>query len=151
MRKKPWLHRGADVTDVCMDAAAVSSNVVMSMLLDGSVVKEWCKSTTLKITSSLAHICILNSMLDPSKCCHHALNSCALIACFFLYGWFLGLRILWRCDYDLSFEEVVVMFWNESGVSYIWTKGACFLENSCSKWGGSENCLNCVRRQMAFL
>ncbi|KAH8966469.1 hypothetical protein BDL97_03G026400 [Sphagnum fallax] len=44
------------VTDVCMDAAAVSSNVVMSMLLDGSVVKEWCKSTTLKITSSLAHI-----------------------------------------------------------------------------------------------
>jgi hypothetical protein len=60
------------VTDVCMDAAAVSSSVVMSMLLDGSVVKEWCKSTGLKITSSLGHICILNSMLDPSKCCHHA-------------------------------------------------------------------------------
>jgi hypothetical protein len=74
------------VTDVCMDAAAVSSSVVMSMLLDGSVVKEWCKSTSLKITSSLAHICILNSMLDPSKFCHHASDSCALIACFFLYG-----------------------------------------------------------------
>jgi len=60
------------VTDVCMDAAAVSSSAVMSMLLDGSVVKEWCKRTGQKLTSSLAHICILNSMLDPSKCRHHA-------------------------------------------------------------------------------
>jgi hypothetical protein len=55
-----------------MDAAAVSSSAVMSMLLDGSVVKEWCKRTGQKLTSSLAHICILNSMLDPSKCRHHA-------------------------------------------------------------------------------
>ncbi len=74
------------MTDVCMDAAAVSSSVVMSMLLDGSVVKEWCKSTGLKLTSSLAHICILNSMLDPSKCRHHALDRLCF-DCMFLLVW----------------------------------------------------------------
>lgn len=47
-----------DVSDVCMDDRAVSSNAIVSMLLDGTVVKDWCKKTFLHITRSLRDICI---------------------------------------------------------------------------------------------
>ncbi|KAH9542271.1 hypothetical protein CY35_14G107700 [Sphagnum magellanicum] len=44
------------VTDVCMDEGAISSSALVSMLLDGSVVKEWCKHTGLSISSGLGRI-----------------------------------------------------------------------------------------------
>jgi E3 ubiquitin-protein ligase HOS1 len=34
-----------DVTDVCMDESAVSSDPVIAFLLDEVVVKDWCKRT----------------------------------------------------------------------------------------------------------
>ncbi|XP_024524647.1 E3 ubiquitin-protein ligase HOS1 [Selaginella moellendorffii] len=53
------------VTDVCMDEAAISSDPVISMLLDGSVVKEWCKRTFLTTVRKLRDI--YNSKPTQSK------------------------------------------------------------------------------------
>ncbi|CAM6107071.1 unnamed protein product [Calypogeia fissa] len=44
------------VSEVCMDEGAVSSDALMSMLLDGDVVKDWCKRTTINIVKSLRDI-----------------------------------------------------------------------------------------------
>lgn len=44
------------VSDVCMDDGAVSSNAIVSMLLDGTIVKDWCKKTFLHVTRSLRDI-----------------------------------------------------------------------------------------------
>lgn len=51
-----------DVTDVCMDESAVSSDPVIAFLLDEVVVKDWCKRTFRKITTELQEICILNAL-----------------------------------------------------------------------------------------
>jgi hypothetical protein len=50
-----------DVTDICMDESAVSSDPVIAFLLDEVVVKDWCKRTFKKITAELQVICILKT------------------------------------------------------------------------------------------
>lgn len=50
--------RRPDVAEVCMDAGAVSSNALVSILLDGGVVKDWCKRTFHSISLGLRDICI---------------------------------------------------------------------------------------------
>ena len=48
-----------DVTDVCMDESAVSSDPVIAFLLDEVVVKDWCKRTFKNIVADLQAMCIL--------------------------------------------------------------------------------------------
>lgn len=48
-----------DVTYVCMDESAVSSDPVTAFLLDEVVVKDWCKRTFQSILEELQKICIL--------------------------------------------------------------------------------------------
>jgi len=48
-----------DITDVCMDETAVSSDPVIAFLLDEVVVKDWCKRTFKNIITELQGICIL--------------------------------------------------------------------------------------------
>lgn len=50
----------SDVTDVCMDESAVSSDPILAFLLDEVVVKDWCKRTFENIIEDLRGICILN-------------------------------------------------------------------------------------------
>jgi hypothetical protein len=50
-----------DVTDICMDESAVSSDPVIAFLLDEVVVKDWCKRTFKKITAELQVIWILKT------------------------------------------------------------------------------------------
>lgn len=52
------------VTDVCMDESAVSSDAIVAMLLDGGVVKDWCKRTLLNVISSLPEIYNLGVQSD---------------------------------------------------------------------------------------
>lgn len=52
-----------DVTDVCMDESAVSSDPVTAFLLDEVVVKDWCKRTFNNILAELRGICILKDFL----------------------------------------------------------------------------------------
>lgn len=47
-----------DVAEVCMDEEAVSSNAMVSILLDGGIVKDWCKRTFRSVTLHLRDICI---------------------------------------------------------------------------------------------
>lgn len=49
-----------DVTDVCMDESAVSSDPIVAFLLDEVVIKDWCKRTFKTIIAELQRICILN-------------------------------------------------------------------------------------------
>lgn len=53
--------RSTDVTDVCMDESAVSSDPVTAFLLDEVVVKDWCKRTFSNIVAELRGICILKT------------------------------------------------------------------------------------------
>lgn len=53
------LTSGTDVTDVCMDENAVSSDPVLAFLLDEVVVKDWCKRKFKRIIHELSSICIL--------------------------------------------------------------------------------------------
>lgn len=48
-----------DITNVCMDEAAVSSDPVIAFLLDEVVVKDWVKRTFRTILAELQEICIL--------------------------------------------------------------------------------------------
>jgi hypothetical protein len=48
-----------DITDVCMDETAVSSDPIIAFLLDEVVVKDWCKRTFKDIMTELQGICIL--------------------------------------------------------------------------------------------
>lgn len=48
-----------DVTDVCMDESAVSSDPVVAFLLDEVVVKDWCNRAFGNIIAELQGICIL--------------------------------------------------------------------------------------------
>ncbi|CDY20483.1 BnaC04g05610D [Brassica napus] len=48
-----------NITKVCMDETAVSSDPVIAFLLDEVVVKDWVKRTFLSILAELQHICIL--------------------------------------------------------------------------------------------
>jgi len=48
-----------DITDVCMDESAVSSDPVVALLLDDVVVKDWCKRTFKNIVADLQPVCIL--------------------------------------------------------------------------------------------
>lgn len=50
----------SDVTDVCMDESAVSSDPVLAFLLDEVVVKDWCKRASRNIITELQEICKLN-------------------------------------------------------------------------------------------
>ncbi|KAM7272253.1 hypothetical protein ACFE04_026916 [Oxalis oulophora] len=54
-----------DVTDVCMDESAVSSDPFVAILLDEVVVKDWCKRTFKKITTELKGI--YNLALEQMK------------------------------------------------------------------------------------
>ncbi|KAH7280650.1 hypothetical protein KP509_36G007400 [Ceratopteris richardii] len=49
------------VSDVCMDDMAVSSNATVSLLLDGTVVKDWCRRTLSHIIWNLHEIYGLGS------------------------------------------------------------------------------------------
>lgn len=53
-----FFDRNSDVTDVCMDESAVSSDPVIAFLLDEVVVKDWCKQTFQNIITELRGICI---------------------------------------------------------------------------------------------
>ncbi|BBN16003.1 E3 ubiquitin-protein ligase HOS1 [Marchantia polymorpha subsp. ruderalis] len=55
------------VSEVCMDEGAVSSDALISMLLDGDVVKDWCKRTALNIISSLRDIYTLGPKQMQNK------------------------------------------------------------------------------------
>jgi hypothetical protein len=44
------------VADVCMDEGAVSSNVLLYILLDGGVVKDWCNRTFHSIAHGLRDV-----------------------------------------------------------------------------------------------
>lgn len=61
-----------DVTDICMDENAVSSDPVVSFLLDEVVVKDWCKRTFGNIVMELQEICILETfeilLLTETNC-----------------------------------------------------------------------------------
>ena len=61
-----------DVTDVCMDENAASSDPVISFLLDEVVVKDWCKRTFGSIIMELQGICILKNfeifVLSEANC-----------------------------------------------------------------------------------
>lgn len=46
-----------------MDEGAVSSNALVSILLDGGVVKDWCKRTFYSIALGLRDICIHFSLI----------------------------------------------------------------------------------------
>lgn len=48
-----------DITNVCMDETAVSSDPVIAFLLDEVVVKDWVKRTFKSILAELQEICIL--------------------------------------------------------------------------------------------
>ncbi|KAL7241526.1 hypothetical protein ACSBR1_014174 [Camellia fascicularis] len=48
-----------DVTDVCLDESAVSSDPVIAFLLDEVVVKDWCKRRFKNILTELQGLCIL--------------------------------------------------------------------------------------------
>ena len=52
-----------DITDVCMDETAGSSDPVIAFLLDEVVVKDWCKRTFKNIITELQGICILKPCL----------------------------------------------------------------------------------------
>ncbi|KAG0614561.1 hypothetical protein M758_6G186400 [Ceratodon purpureus] len=53
------------VAEVCMDEGAVSSNALVSILLDGGVVKDWCKRTFYSIALRLRDI----YNLSPKQMC----------------------------------------------------------------------------------
>ncbi|MCO5586449.1 hypothetical protein L7F22_040389 [Adiantum nelumboides] len=55
------------VSDVCMDERAVSNNATVSLLLDGTVVKDWCKKTLSRIIWSLRDIYSLGTPQMRSK------------------------------------------------------------------------------------
>ncbi|KAI5084593.1 hypothetical protein GOP47_0000762 [Adiantum capillus-veneris] len=55
------------VSDVCMDERAVSNNATVSLLLDGTVVKDWCQRTLLRIIWSLSDIYCLGTTQMRSK------------------------------------------------------------------------------------
>lgn len=78
-----------DVTDVCMDESAVSSDPVIAFLLDEVVVKDWCKRTFRNIAKELQRICILKILkifgyIKPyffpflSMCILSIMSGCAL-------------------------------------------------------------------------
>lgn len=78
-----------DVTDVCMDESAVSSDPVIAFLLDEVVVKDWCKRTFRNIAKELQRICILKILkifgyIKPcffpflSMCVLSIMSGCAL-------------------------------------------------------------------------
>ena len=54
--------RKTDVTDICMDGTAVSSDAVTALLLDEKVVKDWVKRTFKNIATELQGICILKNL-----------------------------------------------------------------------------------------
>lgn len=58
--KKFLYNKFSDVTDVCMDESAVSSDPVIAFLLDEVVVKDWCKRASRNIITELQEICKLN-------------------------------------------------------------------------------------------
>ncbi|PPD94419.1 hypothetical protein GOBAR_DD08548 [Gossypium barbadense] len=49
-----------DVTDICMDETAVSSDAITALLLDEKVVKDWVKRKFKNITTELQQIYYLN-------------------------------------------------------------------------------------------
>ena len=76
------LTRGTDVTDVCMDENAVSSDPVLAFLLDEVVVKDWCKRKFKRIVHELSGICILlNEIFLMMVCLFFSFHSlCSLTA-----------------------------------------------------------------------
>lgn len=61
-----------DITDVCMDESAVSSDPVTAFLLDEAVVKDWCKRKFQNILGELQEICILAYYILVKFClCFH--------------------------------------------------------------------------------
>ncbi|KAL3682089.1 hypothetical protein R1sor_000111 [Riccia sorocarpa] len=55
------------VSEVCMDECAVSSDALISILLDGDVVKDWCKRMAINIISCLREIYSLGPKQMQSK------------------------------------------------------------------------------------
>lgn len=51
-----------DVTDVCLDENAVSSDPVLAFLLDEVVVKNWCRWKYKSVVQDLHDICILETL-----------------------------------------------------------------------------------------
>ncbi|VAH94570.1 unnamed protein product [Triticum turgidum subsp. durum] len=52
------LFRRSDITDVCLDENAVSSDPLLAFLLDEVVIKDWCKRAVKSLISEIGTICI---------------------------------------------------------------------------------------------
>jgi hypothetical protein len=60
---------GADITDVCLDENAVSSDPVLAFLLDEVVIKDWCKKAVNAVISDIGMICILQCSINFISIC----------------------------------------------------------------------------------
>lgn len=73
----------SDVTDVCMDESAVSSDPVIAFLLDEVVVKDWCKRASRNIIAELQEICKLN--LENLMPCILLWSAYLIFICLYVY------------------------------------------------------------------
>lgn len=53
----------SDITDVCLDENAVSSDPLLAFLLDEVVIKDWCKRTVNALISEIGMICIQQCLI----------------------------------------------------------------------------------------
>jgi hypothetical protein len=53
-----------DITDVCLDESAVSSDPLLAFLLDEVVIKDWCKRAVNALISEICTICIHQHLID---------------------------------------------------------------------------------------
>jgi E3 ubiquitin-protein ligase HOS1 len=54
----------SDITDVCLDENAVSSDPLLAFLLDEVVIKDWCKRAVNALISEIGVICIQKCSID---------------------------------------------------------------------------------------
>jgi hypothetical protein len=56
-----------DITDVCLDESAVSSDPLLAFLLDEVVIKDWCKRAVNALISEIGMICIHQHLINGSS------------------------------------------------------------------------------------
>lgn len=56
-----------DITDVCLDENAVSSDPLLAFLLDEVVIKDWCKRAVKALISEIGTICIHQCLTSSSS------------------------------------------------------------------------------------
>jgi hypothetical protein len=60
-----FLTYSPDITDVCLDENAVSSDPLLAFLLDEVVIKDWCKRAVNVLITEIGVICIQKCSIDP--------------------------------------------------------------------------------------